>query len=86
MISDKCSFDDFLEAVRDRSGHEMIHLTNQEATQAERRCFRRHSESDGDLCCDEYCKQLKGFILYLRHGVKGSAIKDVDLEGFQRVC
>jgi hypothetical protein len=86
MISDKCSFTDFLDAVRDTSGFETIHLTHEEATRAERLCFRGHrGKTEYDACCGEYSKQLKGFILYLRHGVKVSSIKDVDLRDFERI-
>lgn len=86
MISDNCSFTDFLEAIKNTNGFEAIHLTHEEATCAERLCFRgqRDKNENGD-CCSEYSKQLKGFILYLRHGVKVSSIKDVDLRDFKRV-
>jgi hypothetical protein len=86
MISEKCNFKDFLEAVKDTSGFETIQLTHEEATRAERLCFRgRRSKTENGPCCGEYSKKLKGFILYLRHGIKDSSIKDVDLEGFCRI-
>jgi hypothetical protein len=86
MISDKCSFRDFLEAIKDTSGFETIHLTHEEATRAERLCFKgQQDKSENGACCNEYSKKLKGFILYLRHGVKVSSIKDVDLKGFKRI-
>lgn len=87
MISERCSFQDFLDAVRDTSGLEMIYLTNEEATEAERLCFRGYRTKDGnDSCCGEYSKKLKGFIIYLRHGIKMPVIKDVDLGAFKRLC
>jgi hypothetical protein len=85
MISDRCSFKDFLEAVRNTSGFATIHLTHEEATRAERLCFRGHRNGENDACCGEYSKQLKGFILYLRHGVRVSSLRGVDLGDFNRV-
>jgi hypothetical protein len=86
MISDKCSFTDFLDAVKDTSGFETISITHEEATRAERLCFKRNRTKAGNHdCCGEYSKKLKGFILYLRHGVKVSSLKDVDLKDFKRV-
>lgn len=86
MISDKCSFKDFLEAVKDTNGFETIHLTHEEATCAERLCFSGHrSKTKNDTCCGEYTQKLKGFILYLRHGVKVSSLRDVDLKDFERI-
>lgn len=87
MISDKCSFADFLKAVKGLDGTEIIHTTNQEATRAQRLCFRGYRDNSGNAhCCDDYSKKLKGFILFLRHGVKVSCIKDADLRGFKRIC
>lgn len=81
MISEKCSFMDFVEAVKDRDLLEMICLTDQEATKAERLAIKGYGIKDLDsTVCKQYCTELKSFILYLRHGVKKSNIKDVDLE------
>ena len=87
MISETCNFKDFLETVRDMGGFEMMELTHQEATRVERLCIsRQYAKTDGVCDCSQYTKMLKGFILFLRHGVKVSSIKDIDLDGFERIC
>lgn len=87
MISDNCNFKDFLEAVKDTSGFETIQVTHEEATCAERLCFKGHrAKSENNTSCGEYTRQLKGFIIFLRHGVKVSSLKDVDLKDFKRIC
>lgn len=87
MISNKCSFREFLSAVKGASGFETISMTHEEATSADRLCYKGHRAKTGeDTCCGEYSRQLRGFILYLRHGVKVKAIKDVDLTDFKRIC
>lgn len=87
MISEKCRFKDFLEAVKETSGYEVIHLTNQEATQAERRCYsgRYSGKQENEGCCLRYSEKLKAFILFLRHGVQASCLKNDNLEGFERI-
>lgn len=86
MISEECSFTDFLEAVRNTNGFETIHITHQEATQAERLCYKGHyTNGEKETCCGKYSKKLKAFILYLRHGVQVRCIKNDDLNGFGRI-
>jgi hypothetical protein len=87
MISEKCNFKDFLEAVKDTSGFETIHLTHEEATQAERLCYKigATAKKEDNFCCGTYSEKLKAFILYLRHGVQPRCIKNDDLEGFERI-
>lgn len=81
MISDKCSFRDFLEAVKDRDFPEMIYLTDREATHAQRLTIKAYGPDYlEDTVCGLYSTKLKSFILFLRHGVKPSNIKEHDLE------
>lgn len=81
MISEKCSFKDFVEAVKDRDLSDMICLTDQEATSAERIAIKGYGIQDLNLSvCGQYSTKLKSFIIFLRHGVKPSIIKDLDLD------
>ena len=81
MISDKCSFRDFVAAVKDLDLHEVICLTDQEATYAERHAIKVYGPEDQkESVCGRYSTKLKSFILYLRYGVKQSNIKDHNLE------
>jgi hypothetical protein len=72
---------DFVEAVKDLDLHEMICLTDQEATYAERLAIKAYGPEDQqESACGRYSTKLKSFILYLRHGVKQSIIKEHNLE------
>ena len=81
MISEKCSFRDFVEVVKDREFSEMICLTDQEATSAEQLAIKAYGpENQKYSACGRYCTQLKSFILFLRHGIKPSNLKEHNLE------
>ena len=81
MISDRCSFSDFIEVVKDREFYEMICLTDQEATYAERRAIKTCGPENQELSvCGRYSTKLKSFILFLRHGIKPSNIKEHNLD------
>ena len=84
MISDECNFNQFVESVKDKEWAELIQLVDQEATNAERMTFKNRTGDNCDnVICYEYASKLKDFILYLRHGVQPSGIKDADLQDFQ---
>lgn len=81
MISENCSFRDFIEVVKDRDFLELVCLTDQEATSAERRAIKTYGPEDKkDSVCGRYSNKLKSFIIFLRHGVKPSNIKEHNLE------
>jgi hypothetical protein len=63
MISAKCRFQDFIEAVKGENARQIILLADQEATEAERNCYRM-SETD---CCRQYADKLKDLICFLRY-------------------
>jgi len=77
MISQSCDFDEFLEGVRDRDYFEVIYLADREATEAERLKYR--SRAGRTVCseaCVDYADALKGFIRYMRYGVKSPLMED----------
>jgi hypothetical protein len=84
MISQSCDFDEFLESVRDRDYLDVIYLADKEATEAERLKYR--SRAGRTLCsetCVDYADALKGFIRYMRYGVKSLSMEDSLHEGIQ---
>ena len=81
MISETCSFRDFIDAIKDMDFFEMICLTDLEATHAERMAIKSYGPEEQKYSdCGRYSTKLKSLILFLRHGVKPSIIKDHDLE------
>jgi hypothetical protein len=72
MISDNCSIEEFVETVKDKQSWEVVALAVDEATWAERMFYRPHQTlvSDKDLfCIQQYLRQLKQLINYLRFEV-----------------
>lgn len=84
MISQSCDFDEFIERLRDRDYLEVIYLADKEATEAERLKYR--SRAGRTICseaCVAYADALKGFIRYMRYGVKSPSVEDSLHEGLQ---
>lgn len=84
MISQSCDFDEFIESVRDRDYLEVIYLADKEATEAERLKYRSKARSIvPPEACDGYADVLKGFIRFMRYGVKSPSMEDTSHEGLQ---
>jgi len=84
MISQSCDFDEFLESVRDRDYLEVIYLADKEATEAERLKYRsRTRRLEPPEACAGYADALKGFIRFMRYGVKSPSMEDTLHQGLQ---
>ena len=84
MISQSCDFDEFLENVRNRDYLDVIYLADKEATEAERLKYRSRSRRlDPPEACAGYADVLKGFIRFMRYGVKSPSMEDIPHEGLQ---
>lgn len=84
MISQSCDFDEFLQRMRDRDYLEVIYLADKEATEAERLKYRsRTRRLDSHEACVSYPDLLKGFIRFMRYGVKSSLMECNHHEGLQ---
>lgn len=71
MISDNCSIDEFVAAVKHRDAWEALTLAIDEVTAAERRSYRNQQYGDCEVCCSQdYSVQLKELIDYLRFAIK----------------
>ncbi len=83
MISPACDFKAFVEAIKTRDDMEIIYLTEQEATRAERFAFRCQSHpKERQKCGKEYSGLLKGFIQHLRYAIKPKLPDDHDYKRF----
>jgi len=83
-ISQSCEFDEFLESLRDRDYLEVIYLADKEATEAERLKYRsRTRRLEPPEACAGYADVLKGFIRFMRYGVKSPSMEDPLHEGLQ---
>ncbi len=75
MISDRCDFNDFVLKAKGRDYQEIIYMAELEATEAERR-FYHHNTPDSEkvICGQNYARSLKGFIAFMRYGIKPTHI------------
>jgi hypothetical protein len=77
MLSKSCDFDEFLERVRNRDYLEVIYLADKEATEAERLKYRsRAGKIAPPEACSGYVETLKGFIRFMRYGVKSPSMEN----------
>ena len=89
MISEKCSFKDFAEALKGRDFYEMLSLTEQEATEAERYLYKQPNKTTDDKSAVSYVTLLKDVVLYMRHGIRTHAVRQIDLQDLEfngKVC
>jgi hypothetical protein len=84
MISQSCDFDEFMDSIRDLDYLQVIYLADKEATEAERLKYRsRARRLAPPEACEGYADALKGFIRFMRYGVKSPSMEDTLHEEFQ---
>jgi hypothetical protein len=77
MISENCSIDEFVEAVKDKDTWEVLTLAVDEATWADRRAYRTNRDCHQQPPCgQQYSQHLKQLINYLRFEVKPKRPRD----------
>lgn len=82
MISKECKFSDFAGAVVNKNYFEILHLADQEATEAERLFLRPKVDNvTRQRCGREYAERIKQFIDYMRYEVKprGKSARDAGI-------
>jgi hypothetical protein len=86
MISNNCSFSDFVATIKDKSYDDIIYLADQEATAAERLLYRRVAADDlKKICGQEYASILKDFIAFMRCDIRPKKSKNELFELFELV-
>jgi hypothetical protein len=84
MISQSCDFDEFFERVKNQEYLEIIYLADKEATEAERLKYRASVRRlDPPEACARYADALKGFIRFMRYGVKSLSMENTLHEGMR---
>ena len=84
MVSSSFDIDEFFSKIKDRSYQEIIVLADREATAGERLECKTLENTERSRIV-HYVGCLKDFILYLRHGVRTRAIRDLDLAPFNKI-
>jgi len=86
MISTSCDLKQFIEAMKDKDYFDIIYFADKEATEAERISYQnRKSASVTQKDCRAYVHLLKGFIVFMRHGIKAIGVSDRDLQLFSSI-
>jgi vacuolar-type H+-ATPase subunit C/Vma6 len=86
MISQSCDIKEFIEAIKDKDYLDAIYLADKEATEAERLKFRSHAATaPKNKGCARYADKLKGFINFMRYGVKDHFLEGHDLKALQSI-
>lgn len=86
MISKSCDIKEFIEAIKDKDYLEAIYLADKEATEAERMKFRSRAATGAkNKGCPRYADKLKGFINFLRYGVRNHLLEGHDLKALQSI-
>jgi hypothetical protein len=77
MLSLNASLAEFIDCIAELPYDDIILLADQEATAAERRCCKRRTAGgkgqNGQM--ESYALLLKDFMIYMRHGVATSALR-----------
>ncbi len=86
MISDRCDFEEFVSIADKWEYQDIITRADREATEAERRYYHSTTpENEKAHCGQEYAERLKGFIAFMRYGVKPSRLNPEVLLHFGRI-
>ena len=84
MISQSCHFHEFMDSIRNLDYLQAIYLADKEATEAERLKYRSKARRlVPPEACEGYADALKGFIRFMRYGVKAPSMEDSLHEGLQ---
>jgi hypothetical protein len=78
MLSSSFDISEFIEKAKGLSGHEIILMAHQEATEAERCLYRQYPDESRGYA-RTYATQLKDVVLYMRHGIRTQAVRQIDL-------
>jgi hypothetical protein len=86
MISDQCDFNEFVMEAKGKGYQEIIFLADREATEAERRFYQPGAtDQDKARCGQNYAQCLKGFITFMRYGIKPANIHQETLLLFDHI-
>lgn len=77
MLSVNASLTEFVDQVAQKSHDDIILLADREATAAERYCCKRRSAGAQADKMHTYAVLLKDFLIYMRHGVASSALRNL---------
>jgi hypothetical protein len=75
---------EFIEAIKDKDYLEAIYLADQEATAAERLKFKPRAAGI-TKGCPRYADRLKGFIYFMRHGIRNRLLSEQEYQTLRSI-
>lgn len=78
MLSSSFDICEFIDKVKDHSKQEIVYLAHREATEAECHLYKDNLKENNEVA-RSYAIPLKDIVLYMRHGVRTRAVKQIDL-------
>jgi hypothetical protein len=78
MLSSSFDIFEFIDKVKSHSEQEIVYLADREATAAERHLYK-HNPKENNEAARSYAMLLKDIVLYMRHGVRTRAVRQIDL-------
>ena len=82
MLSSSFDIHEFIEKAKGHSDQEIIYMADLEATEAERYLYKQPETTD-DESANSYVTLLKDVVLYMRHGIRTHAVRQVDLQALK---
>ena len=89
MLSSSFDIYEFIDKVKGHSDQEIIYLADLEATEAERYLYKQPKKTTDDKSAVSYVTLLKDVVLYMRHGIRTHAVRQIDLRDLEfngKVC
>ena len=78
MLSANASLTEFVDQIAEQPYDAIILMTDREATEAQRQCYKRETASNQNGEMETYALLLKDFLIYMRHGVATKALRNLD--------
>lgn len=87
MISSSFNIVEFVNAAQGKGYHDIIHMADQEATEAGRLLIHpRTSEEARGKGADQYVTILEELIFFLRYGIRPHGLSDAVFQLFRALC
>ena len=80
MLSAHASLAEFVDQIVEQPYDDIILLTDQEATAAQRQCCKHGTNGSRNGAMESYALLLKDLLVYMRHGVATKALRGANCE------
>ncbi|MDJ0783145.1 MAG: hypothetical protein QNJ22_14305 [Desulfosarcinaceae bacterium] len=85
MLSANASLTEFVDQIAEQPYDAIILMTDREATEAQRQCYKRETASNQNGEMETYALLLKDLLIYIRHGVATKALRSANCQGLMQL-